>query len=815
MWPFSSRQLRTRNTTSRRRNSVRLSVEDLERRDTPAVFTVTSAADNLSTVNPTTVPLTQQGDLTLRQAIIDANATPGTNTVNFAIPPLGQGDPTGQQGNSTVQTITLLAPLPTLSNPTIVDGTSQAGWTPGEPAIAIDGGLLTSENEMAVSSNGCVIQGLNFTNSLGLAPHATGLALYSNGNGVYDDTFFGLNSGVLVSGGASNNTIGGPAATQGNSISFGIVGIALQGVGTSNNVVQGDVIQNVGTGILASGVDTTIGGTALGAGNVIANVSTGIVLGVASQGPSQQATTNDVVEGNVISRASQYGIIVRGASNTVGGTSPGAGNTISGLGTSAGYGIDLDNIGGQDRLNLIEGNTITALGVGIQVQGVANTIGGTAVGAGNNIGNNGTGISIIGSSSIVQGNLIGVTPTGQALPNATGVSVSAGAFNNLIGGTVAGAGNTIADNSAFGVDASASNSPTAAGNAIEENSIFANGTASVIGEGILPDTAVAPNSPALQANTSKKAGPTSFSQITGTLVGTPGATYRIEFFANPTVPPVGVQGQTFVGFQNVTIPATGPAAFVFSAPAVEPNVTATAIDAVGNTSPFSAPVAVPGALARSPVVPRAAGPVVSAAQSATVGRVYAQPFQAAVYDANGAPRVGVKVTFSASAAGPSGTFGGKKTVTVVTDSEGVAIAPFFTANTHAGSFAVTVRASGVGEPARIALTNLAGPAANLTVVAGKSRTVASDGVVHTPLEVRITDAFGNAVSGASVAFTIQPNAVSGAGGTFGGTASAPTVTDNHGHTTAPPLKANAQRGTFTVVASSAGLPDVTFGVTVA
>ena len=81
-----------------------------------------------------------------------------------------------------------------------------------------------------------------------------------------------------------------------------------------------------------------------------------------------------------------------------------------------------------------------------------NTIGGTALGAGNVISGNrrNRGIEIRDAGTngnIVEGNKIGTDPAGTGgFPNNIGVSVFNGASNNRIGGTAANAGNIIAFN---------------------------------------------------------------------------------------------------------------------------------------------------------------------------------------------------------------------------------------------------------------------------------------------------------------------------------------------------------------------------------
>jgi trimeric autotransporter adhesin len=76
---------------------------------------------------PLTVTNTNDaGAGSLRQAIIDANATPGTDSVVFNI------------GTGGAQSITLLTPLPAITDPINLDGTTQPG-AEGKPAIELRG----------------------------------------------------------------------------------------------------------------------------------------------------------------------------------------------------------------------------------------------------------------------------------------------------------------------------------------------------------------------------------------------------------------------------------------------------------------------------------------------------------------------------------------------------------------------------------------------------------------------------------------------------------------------------------------------------
>jgi hypothetical protein len=96
-------------------------------------------------------------------------------------------------------------------------------------------------------------------------------------------------------------------------------------------------------------------------------------------------------------------------------------------------------------------------------------------------------------------------------------------------------------------------------------------------------------------------------------------------------------------------------------------------------------------------------------QSAILGATFASPLEVTVLNANGHPVQGVSVTFTAPAGDASGTFtGGGNCVTVVTDANGLATAPAFTANDTAGSDVVTAQAVGTATIAEFHLSNVYG-----------------------------------------------------------------------------------------------------------
>jgi hypothetical protein len=284
-----------------------------------------------------------------------------------------------------------------------------------------------------------------------------------------------------------------------------------------------------------------------------------------------------------------------GASNNILGTADaGGGNLVSG---NRGHGISLDGAGTSGNVlvsNYVGTDTNGAYaipngGSGVSLSGAAgNTVGSLTAGAFNLLsGNAGSGVLITGSGAsgnLVIGNLIGVAGDGaSALGNGgNGVAVLGGAHDNTIGGTAAGAGNTIAYSGNDGVLVD-----TGTGNAILGDLIFGNTN---LGIELLNGGNNNQGAPSL-ASATASGGSLS---VSGTLAGQPSSSYTLQFYANAD--PTDPEGKQLLGTMTVTTDATGAASFTFSFGPVPPGwvVTATATDAAGNTSAFSAAVTVSG-----------------------------------------------------------------------------------------------------------------------------------------------------------------------------------------------------------------------------
>jgi surface protein len=381
--------------------------------------------------------------------------------------------------------------------------------------VAIDGGNNNTIGGTTVNARN-IISGNGFpTDSPGVAIYgsgATGNRVIGNfiGTDVTGAAHLGnADHGVSISYSATQNQIGGLDHGEGNVISGNdACGVAISDAGTTQNVVQGNLIGtdftgtlplgNIFTGVVIgnSASDNIIGGTTDGAGNVISNNgASGVVL-------DGDGVTGNVVAGNYIGTDiggtsalpnTTAGVwIVNGASNnTIGGTTPEARNVISG---NDGTGISIV-IEGPDYIspngNRIQGNYIgtdvsgTAdlgnVAFGIHVFGsTENIIGGSEPGEGNIIsGNDLDGVAIDledATGNIVQGNFIGTDHTGTvALSNElSGVFINISAYNS-IGGTEPGEGNIISGNKYGGVSIISG----AIGNKIQGNYIGTDLTGSV------------------------------------------------------------------------------------------------------------------------------------------------------------------------------------------------------------------------------------------------------------------------------------------------------------------------------------------------
>jgi hypothetical protein len=430
----------------------------------------------------------------LRQAILDANATPGADSISFNIP-----------GAGVVHTIAPLTDLPPIDDAVRLDGTTQPGFA-GTPLIELTGSN-TLINGLNVRADHSVVRGLCVNR---FRQH--GIDVFSADNVLVEGNYIGTDpTGTQARGNTvfglyvenSNNVqIGGTTAAARNVISandFENVRIA-SGPSTGGHLVQGNYIGTTASGTQAlpnlgqfnaSGIavfspNTTVGGTSVAARNVVSgNRGAGIAVDFFSFGQDG----HNLVQGNFVGVGATGAPLGNGKTGvflgytteaTVGGATASARNVIS---ANGGAGVKVD--GNLSERNRIQGNFIGTNvagtsplangGDGVFVTGGSRdtTVGGPTLtpGAapGNVIsGNAGHGVSIAplppvepnpeptptgpGFRTVVQGNLIGMRLGGAAvLPNQGNGVLIKDARNSTIGGTTAQARNVISGNGAAGV----------------------------------------------------------------------------------------------------------------------------------------------------------------------------------------------------------------------------------------------------------------------------------------------------------------------------------------------------------------------------
>lgn len=395
------------------------------------------------------------GPGSLRQAIADANAHPGLDSIDFNLP---SSQLFGISPNASY----------TITDPLILDGATQESLVPPlKVFVAFNGN--SDGFVLETGAGGSEIRNLQIEGASGV-DHAAIRIAGASGVTIAGNIIGGL-AGVLstndrgVSIGTSGNRVGGLTANDRNVIGGNQVGIEIRG-GGQNNVIEGNYIgvdsdgtsrrPNLSAGIsIENGSDNVIGGTTAASRNVFGASPAGIVLfkpsernrieqnyfGVTAAGAAAPELGNAqaIVLGglrdnnvfrNLISNNNFGIVVVEGFNHTI------QGNRI---GTDAEGMLAIPNGIGISVLNITDVNELL--------------IGGAIEGEGNQIcGNTNEGILVDSVSVIrIEGNVIGVNVIGDAaLPNGTGVRLQA-SENTILGGPIQRAGNFISGNRGDGV----------------------------------------------------------------------------------------------------------------------------------------------------------------------------------------------------------------------------------------------------------------------------------------------------------------------------------------------------------------------------
>jgi len=394
---------------------------------TVVVNSTTDVSDgDISSVSALVSDPGPDGVISLREAILATNNTPEADTIEFSIPP---SDP-GYDAGTGVWTIRPDSALPALNGGgTAIDGstqtTNQGDSNPDGPEIQLDGsGISTASLANALlppSELEALIADLTAVDRLAeLEPRLAGLQaeIEQAKPALYGDHGLEIRS--------ANNTIRALVINR-----FGSYGVYIYGSGATGNRIVGCYIGTDASGamatpnwggIIVSGAASGnfIGGTTAADRNVISgNSYNGVYL-------YGNGTRENTIQGNYIGLdatgsyaiPNAWGVTVwsGAAANRVGGTAAGAGNVISG---NQFEGIDIQGTG--SNLNVVQGNLVglDATGTipvpngleGIEVSSNAayNTIGGTEAGAANIIAYNSRGVHVSGVGSLrntIRGNSI-------------------------------------------------------------------------------------------------------------------------------------------------------------------------------------------------------------------------------------------------------------------------------------------------------------------------------------------------------------------------------------------------------------------------
>lgn len=549
---------------------------------------------------------TRDDALTLREAILINNRTLAVGSLSAAEQAQVSGTPTSGDTDtiafnipgSGVQTISPTTNLPSITESVVIDGYTQPGASPNTNSLQLGPGALgsnaalrveisapaTGGDGLKINADNTTVRGLAI-NGFGIQIRVSDISPLGHSGIVIEGNFLGTNPAGTAAAGAStigvhfppnstNSRVGGTTAAERNVIAgFSLSGVQMEV--TSGMVIQGNLIGTDATGTAAIGRgsygvrfmttrgDNLVGGTELGAGNLISGSDEGLST---SNGPQGFPGGFDRVQGNFVgtnamgtaSIANRYGVRLTGM----------AGGLIGGADADDGK---LDGV--VRARNLISGNEIFGIwvaGSGFTIQG--NLIGTDSAGSGP-LGNGGSGIdgltsfssTLIGGVTALAGNVIAFN---GLVRGGDGVRVPEGAGNAIIG-------NSFFSNAELGIDLRKSildGPPGVTLNDVGDSDSGSNNLQNY------PEI----NSASLNGNS------LSVQYSVPSAIANSAYPLRVEFFKADTD---GQEGQTFLGFETYTAAEADSLKTLTFTPAVSltsgAKIVATATDNAGNTSEFS------------------------------------------------------------------------------------------------------------------------------------------------------------------------------------------------------------------------------------
>ncbi len=224
-----------------------------------AATTVVAAPASAASAVHYVTSVSNSGTGSLRQAILDANANSGADTIYFSIAGTG------------MHTIQPTSALPAITDSVLLDGTYQTGYS-GMPRVQIDGTSAGASNGIELNASNSTIKGLAVDNFAlaGIEVNGDNDAIQANYLGVAPDgtTSAGnAGDGVEVSSSAGGDTIGGTGAGVANliednggagvEVATAASGVSIRGNGIDGNGGLGILLDSGGNGDQAAASVTT------------------------------------------------------------------------------------------------------------------------------------------------------------------------------------------------------------------------------------------------------------------------------------------------------------------------------------------------------------------------------------------------------------------------------------------------------------------------------------------------------------------------------------------------------------------------------
>jgi hypothetical protein len=498
------------------------------------------------------------GEGSLPDALQKSNENPDRDRIGFAIPGLGP------------HSIFIADPL-VINHPVEILGNTQPGYT-DRPLIVVDGSqqtgvfsnviILGGDTTLyGIASNNSpgsgyqiqggagnkfshVFSGTDWTGTIAQPNAFHGMSIADSTDNKISHSLFSGNGAEGISGRGVGVILSGPGAT-GNRLKNLRVGVTHDGNLPLPNRSHGIALSNAPGNTLIRVQSSANGGSGafLFGEGAVGNKVRGGLFGSDSNGESRPGL------GNAID-----GVTIFGAPDSkVGGARPESGNVMlnnlfNGVFvtemTAAGSKVEGNDIGvnraGTEASGNMAGGLLTL--DTRRIEFLRNIVALSAL----------KGLVLIDTSDCtVGGNWFGVHPNDpddDSMGQEVGVRVESGSANNQIGGPEPIDGNTIAHNHSDGVTIAATAGP---GNSVLSNRLFNNGGPGINNENdsLQPPPFVTE----VQGGSIK---------IIGTMSGTFGTSFTLQFFANLVADPSGAgEGRMLIGSHTLQIDETGEAHF--------------------------------------------------------------------------------------------------------------------------------------------------------------------------------------------------------------------------------------------------------------